>query len=489
MVDVRNLRNTLSSTVGTTPAIEASAKSMMRMYDESPSLAVTEWRNVLQSCQNSQLLPLLYVANEVLQNSKRNRGNKYLEAFGPVLSGSLKMICERDLNITEKVRRTAKIWGDRRIFSTRYVGELLAGLEVYRNKGGPAGPSSSNINSNISSSISSNKKDMFQHAHVTASSSNTATNVAKQASSNTATATSKHTNDSDNESFTLEEPESYDDEHDDDDDDPFGNSGPSLLDVSNFTVNKTALERETKRRRSLRDLMHDEDDNDDESKHNLTPKNKKRKGMMDISSPNTQKRKKTMLSTSALMELVNTLASWDAQSNSIAKILSSITTSDLYTCTDEVLEVGDELIEMHANANAMIENVKKQKTNLWNVAEGKRNVEIELKRFLVWMKSGLVTDEDELKFCDDLEKKLTLLQVIHGDAKRARGVKRIKEAKERAEAEAAVREKAEKEELKRSLDTIKEQSSSMKADAGMVWNSLTKEHVYIGDITEESWRD
>lgn len=107
---------------------------MMRFYD-TPSgadLAVSEWRSVLQSCSPSQLLPLLYVANEVLQTSKRNRGNKFLEAYSPVLGSSLIYICNKDRGLVEKVRRTVKVWGDRRVFSMRFVMDILAGLDSFR---------------------------------------------------------------------------------------------------------------------------------------------------------------------------------------------------------------------------------------------------------------------------------------------------------------------------------------------------------------------
>mmetsp|Transcript_20567 Transcript_20567/g.30135 ORF Transcript_20567/g.30135 Transcript_20567/m.30135 type:complete len:103 (-) Transcript_20567:79-387(-) len=102
------------------------------------------------------------------------------------------------------------------------------------------------------------------------------------------------------------------------------------------------------------------------------------------------------------------------------------------------------------------------------------------------MKGALSADEDELKLCDGLEEKLKLLQVVHGDVKKARAEKRAKEAKERAIAEEAARKKAEEEELKRSLEEIKERDAPK---AGMVWNKQAREYQYLADTTEDSWRD
>ena len=114
----------------------------MRFYDKpgGPSLAVSEWRSVLQTSSPSLSMPLLYVANEVLQTSKRNRGSKFLEAFSPVLGSSLMFIVGRDRRVVEKVRRTGKVWGDRHIFSMRFVMDLLAGLDSYREGGSGRAP-------------------------------------------------------------------------------------------------------------------------------------------------------------------------------------------------------------------------------------------------------------------------------------------------------------------------------------------------------------
>jgi hypothetical protein len=315
------------------------------------------------------------VANEVIQISKRNRGNKYLESFSPILGGSLKYICERDPNVTDKVRRTAKIWGDRRIFSTRYVGEILTGLKQ--------------------ASIAEKQQPRFSP---------------EQSQTPQLTTTSSQQSKNDDDSIQLFDNNNDNDEHNDNndmmirmespthhhdiDDDPFSNSGPSLLDVSNFRVNKQAL------------LGRDSNDNDIFAN---SPKKKQR----------TTKRRKAALSTSSLIELVDQLSNFDAESKNITRILSSIQSSTIYTSTTEeeegmIEQVGDELIELHTQTNSMIVDVKRQKKNLWRAAEGKRTVETEFKRYLNWLQAGLNTDEDEIGFCNDLERKLTLLQLVHG---------------------------------------------------------------------------
>ena len=63
----------------------------------------------------------------------------------------------------------------------------------------------------------------------------------------------------------------------------------------------------------------------------------------------------------------------------------------------------------------------------------------------------------------------------------------MKEAMELESAEAAARDKAEKEEVKRSLEKIQKQPSMNEVRPGMIWNKQTREYQYLD--TEESWRD
>ena len=150
--DASSLRGYLQRIDVSAPAIQGAAGAMMKHYDKSPGVAVVEWRNALMQARENQFLPLLYVANEVLQNSKRNRGNKFLEAFSPILGQSLIFVCAKSPPpLVESIRRTVKIWAERRVFSVRYVNELIKGLEPYRNRNGGGGKKSRHIEKSSSS--------------------------------------------------------------------------------------------------------------------------------------------------------------------------------------------------------------------------------------------------------------------------------------------------------------------------------------------------
>jgi len=104
-VDSVSLRDMLLKTEITETSILKSSTGMLSHYDHDPSIAVDDWQQCLATCNAEQILPLVYVANDVIQESKK-RGNKYLEAFSPVLGRSLRLACNRDRSIAEKIRRT-----------------------------------------------------------------------------------------------------------------------------------------------------------------------------------------------------------------------------------------------------------------------------------------------------------------------------------------------------------------------------------------------
>lgn len=452
MSDATNLRRKLASTDMTAMAIQSSAAAMISFYDKpsGPQTAVSEWRNILQSAQNAQLLPLLYVANEVLQTSKRNRGNKFLEAFGPILGNSLKFICERDPSLIEKVRRTAKIWGDRAVFSTRFVGEILAGLEAFRHQG--------------SSSLSNNSGATTKPSASSVSAPLSSTKTTTQSTPALAESSDNDMFDAsdDNDGEGLESNMEIESQNTDS---IFGASaGPSLLDVSNFAIaaaSSTSTFGSNKRRR--------------EAEKAKSPKKRKL----------TQKKGKNTLSTSNFVELISQLCEMDDQYNGIQSTITSIESSDVLSDGDkEIVEVGDELIRLHSTVHSMKSSLIQNKASLWNIANTKHEIETQLKRYLVWLKGGLNADMDELKLCDALEEKLLQLQVIHADAKTLRDVTREQQEKERLEAEEAARKEAEEEELRKSLEKIQKDKAPKE---GMVWNKVAREYQYVD--TSENWRD
>eukprot|EP00559_Dactyliosolen_fragilissimus_P006920 CAMPEP_0184869950 /NCGR_PEP_ID=MMETSP0580-20130426/35935_1 /TAXON_ID=1118495 /ORGANISM="Dactyliosolen fragilissimus" /LENGTH=529 /DNA_ID=CAMNT_0027371789 /DNA_START=14 /DNA_END=1603 /DNA_ORIENTATION=+ len=522
---IHYLRTTLSRTENSAQGIQSSAACMMKQYDKSPALAVSEWRNALQSCRSTQLLPLLYVANEVLQTSKRNRGNRYLEEFSPVLKASLQFICEKcaDVAVVEKVRRTVKIWGDRRVFSVRFVSGLLSALQAYRQGNNDDG----NINGARKPTVRNPRfSPMVDERQQQSSSTNSQSESEKASRKNSE-------KDSPNYVPPIHD-EEYDEDDDNDDGSPFGNSGPSLLNVDNITIDQKEIIKATTSspfgKNANKRPQHFSANSSDYSEGKLIGNNKRRRRSSNgstfetetgsgptsskdggPSSSNNSKelrkgfksagRRRSMMSMRGFDDLLRQLSDLDGQFLAVDGILSSMVASKIIPKDsdnnmenqendeeDDIMEkVGEELTALNKEVNSGIKTIRNQRNTLFHIAQSRKHLENEIINYLPWLKTALKSDIEEVKFCNELSKKLQLLNKIHGAAKEEREKRRDREAKERAVAEAIAYRKAKEEELKKSINqTLKGKNESKD---GMVWNRQLMEYQYLPDATEESWRD
>jgi len=142
---------------------------------------------------------------------------------------------------------------------------------------------------------------------------------------------------------------------------------------------------------------------------------------------------------------------------------------------------------MHSRVSETLMQMYKQRRIMRNVANTKRELEMGMGRYIPELLSSIKNDDNELLICDLLEQKLNLLQVVHGEAKKASVERR--EVAERLKAQEREKERIKKEdtERRRSLQAVMNVKSQ---DAtNMVWNPSTRQYQYQNDQTEESWRD
>ncbi|KAF5747382.1 regulation of nuclear pre-mRNA domain-containing protein 1B-like [Tripterygium wilfordii] len=82
-------------------------------------VVVATWDKQFHTSEMVQKVPLLYLANDILQNSKRN-GNEFVTEFWKVLPAALKDVAgkgdDRGKNV---VSRLVAIWEERRVFGSR----------------------------------------------------------------------------------------------------------------------------------------------------------------------------------------------------------------------------------------------------------------------------------------------------------------------------------------------------------------------------------
>jgi hypothetical protein len=442
MSDASSLRSVLKRTDLSAPAIQGAAGAMMKHYDKSPGVAVTEWRNALHQARQDQYLPLLYVANEVLQNSKRNRGNKFLEAFSPTLGQALIFVSQRSpADEVEKIRRTIKIWAERHVFSVRFVTELLKGLEPYRNGGNKAAASAATIPS--------------------------PKGVSPAASPAAISATSAQD--------TMQSKKDFDrdmglggDSDDDDDEDLFGNASSGLLDISIDLDRATAATSSTKKKRRRSDAS-------------------ATRGV--ASQPHKQKRRSTILSTNSLMELWNQVSSLQSSYDRVQGSLQEINSPKVLdeSAVQEQIDtlVGDQLLNAYKKTIQYEDSVARQRRELYDIAQRRRALELEAVRYLPWLEAALKQDEEDLKFCKKYGEQLELFAHVQVPAKASRDVRVAEEEKQRIKQEQLRKKQEEEEERKKFMESA--MSKQTEAQPGMVWNKATGEYQYLNQ--DESWRD
>ncbi|KAL3613421.1 hypothetical protein CASFOL_042684 [Castilleja foliolosa] len=82
-------------------------------------LVVSTWDKQFHSLDMVHKVPLLYLANDILQNSKR-KGNEFVTEFWKVLPSALKaVVSEGDERGKSVVSRLVGIWEERRVFGSR----------------------------------------------------------------------------------------------------------------------------------------------------------------------------------------------------------------------------------------------------------------------------------------------------------------------------------------------------------------------------------
>ncbi|XP_076924906.1 uncharacterized protein LOC143587522 [Bidens hawaiensis] len=82
-------------------------------------VVVTTWEKQFHSAEVAQKVPLLYLANDILQNSKR-KGNEFVTEFWKVLPGAVKDLTEKGNDHGKSVvTRLVNIWEERRVFGSK----------------------------------------------------------------------------------------------------------------------------------------------------------------------------------------------------------------------------------------------------------------------------------------------------------------------------------------------------------------------------------
>lgn len=87
------------------------------------------WNKEFKRCKDSRKLTFIYLANDVIQNS-RKKGPEFRTVFGPILGPALKLMGSQveDENTQNRLERILNIWADRNMFDADQIAEYRKSL-------------------------------------------------------------------------------------------------------------------------------------------------------------------------------------------------------------------------------------------------------------------------------------------------------------------------------------------------------------------------
>ena len=497
------LRERLRTVDESAPSIQGAANAMMKHYDRSTTtIAVNEWRNALFSTTiTTQYIPLLYVANEVLQNSKRNRGNKFLESFSPILLQSLiymvqqihqGMVPPTAVQLVEKIRRVIKIWADRRVFSTRFVNEVLTGLEPYRtpqlqqqqqqHRGVVLAPPHQEPDATFSPPVeqkdtSSINLDDSQQSNQTTVSHEDILGILEAHEREKFTHGSHPSPDQNNDTN-----QDYDDDDDDDDDLFADNNDNNDMMIGDDSENHPSLSIDVNVTDAVAKLAN-------AGNH---PNKRRRRRSSGMSQGGKSERRgsssqtKSTLSNSHFLEIWNQLVE-NQQKYDMALIMIQQIQAHIASVSDDELSnlVGDELQQAVQQNETDMKRLVQQKRMLHGLANERYILGLEATRYIPWLETSIQQDTDDIQFSIILEEKIRQFMPICQQLQTTRKVMQQEQQRlDEINAEKLRRQKEEEENEKFKRDVLAMQTE---AKPGMVWNPTTREYQALN--TDESWRD
>ena len=95
-------------------SIQNASRNLGNYYNNAQEV-VDIWQNEIYHATPNKILPLMYVANDIIQTSKR-KGSNFIDAFQKCMKACLRVSVAINPSVTKKLQRLTKVWGDRRVF-------------------------------------------------------------------------------------------------------------------------------------------------------------------------------------------------------------------------------------------------------------------------------------------------------------------------------------------------------------------------------------
>ncbi|GAB2235544.1 hypothetical protein Droror1_Dr00025972 [Drosera rotundifolia] len=117
--DVKLLTDKLSKLNSSQQSIQSLSRWCITHRKKAARVIVETWDKLLNAAQKERWVSFLFLANDILQNSRR-KGNEFVNEFWKVLPGALKKIYNNgDENDKKAVTRLVVIWEERKVFGSR----------------------------------------------------------------------------------------------------------------------------------------------------------------------------------------------------------------------------------------------------------------------------------------------------------------------------------------------------------------------------------
>lgn len=384
-----------------------------------------------------------------------------------------------------------KIWGDRKVFSVRFLGELLSGLESFRaEKTHPEGSSSTTTSTGPASrtspaavvrNISSPSVGGSGSGRSTTAGGGTASKLRRASSAGSSSVPTS--------------------EGGSDDDDIFGIShreqSLNIDFISDFTMPKeeTSLPTTTTAGTTIRSTtaIPTSASNTNKRKRPVEQQDltmgtsKSSPGVSSTVGSSSSRRSLITKKKASLADILDELESLKSQCLMSQSFVASIPESYFSTDTSGMESmVGDELLDMYKKVFEVERNATRHCIKFHGIARRRRTLEDELIQSIPQLRMQMRQDEEDLRICEQLESKIQLLLPHYDHARDERERKRQEERVKQEASEAEARKREEEELKKREFEEI---LKSTQSGAGMVWNPAAKEYQAVHDVTMESWRD
>ena len=120
VLSMDELRSTLFGKLEITlESIQKYSQMFLVLYDQAEAV-VQVWLDAVYNSDSKSVLPLMYIANDVVQCSKR-RGTAYVNSFKEHIKTSLRISASLNPSIVPKLKRIVNVWGDRKVYPRQTI--------------------------------------------------------------------------------------------------------------------------------------------------------------------------------------------------------------------------------------------------------------------------------------------------------------------------------------------------------------------------------